>query len=236
MNEAGPLVETARSARETADLFEGLGDDVRADELRRVADELDPPDPDEALAKALHTELYRDEPDVYVWELVSRFRRRAWVRMARAARAHIAAESPQATVTNTDSVSDVEALRRVLSGEATPDAEPWKPWPGKWAQITNEAHEEREDLPQVPRVLIVRVGTDVCEVVWPGRADRHGRVWRTVLKKYLAPVTPRVWDRAEDVPPHVVVRDKDGGVYSGYNARSMGDVYAPYTEVMEGEA
>ena len=116
-----------------------------------------------------------------------------------------------------------------------PASEPWRPTPGQWAQINPEEVPGTPD--GVDRVLVTQLvdilGSPHARVAWAdARTSGDDATWGNLPADYLAPVQPRVWGRAEDVPLHVAVRDSDGAAYSGLNARRMGDEYGPFTEVL----
>ena len=270
--------EAARSARETAALLEGLGDNERAEDLIRMADQMDA---DEALAKAIYTAHAKQVgPFMPSWGQLSEDSKESSRASARAARAHIAAEgmteadarllrNPESiqqiqrglastegdvviaggaeTVTaqppvgstvrdaegdewyhdsttdwclvNNDCVRhpwvhlvrDDGPLELVDEAKPADDAATWVPTPGQWAQIKPGA--ERGDVPEsVERVLVLEADDpdDPLQVGWVGERDSRGDAWGCIPADSLAPVQPRVWARAEDVPLHVVVRDRNG--------------------------
>ena len=216
-------VETLRAAAQI--LKRETGYVVDSVVMRDLADRLDRPDPDEALAEELRIAVAMAIHLAFggggLWQSLSAQSRADWVEVARAARAHIEAESAE----------DAPA----------PASEPWRPTPGQWAQIKPGA--DREDVPEsVERVLVLEmVGHTEREakVGWVGDAMPDGTTWDHLPTASLAPVQPRVWECAEDVPVHVVVRDRDGDI--AHRLPSTGtmspdeiraDFYGPFTEVI----
>lgn len=88
---------------------------------------------------------------------------------------------------------------------------PWTPGVGRWARIRPGA--DRQDVPEgVDRVLVLSAtdSDDEVKVGWPGDAMPDRTAWEYLPAASLAPVQPRTWERAEDVPRHVVARDRNG--------------------------
>lgn len=224
---------TPESMRAHAELADGLGQGTVARVLREGADRLESTqaaqDRDEALARALWDEKQTVVRTGDTWDSLPKigYIRFAYYALARAARAHIAAESDH------DTGECAPAGRLAAPETDNPDPEPaWTPTVGQWAQIVPGA--ERGDAPEsVDRVLVteIRQVDSFVRAAWIGEPDSHGDTWGVVRLSSLGPVQPRVWENAEDVPAHVVVRDRDGHHISGVTAQGE-PAWGPFTEML----
>ena len=104
-----------------------------------------------------------------------------------------------------------------------PDTAPsWSPVVGGWAEHADHGRVlvlDFIDEDRIPQYRIYRRGGCIVEWVTP-----------TSLS---APV-PRVWDRAEDVPSHVVVRDAKDFAWPGCDLDADDTEMGPFTEVIGG--
>lgn len=207
---------TGTVVRELKDVADRLGRARDLEALRRMGEEADRRDV--ALARVIAgTAQYPGSVHVG-WSERGDDDRSVWIAAARAAREHTTAE------------------QYAPGGGVTPDAEPERtPTPGQWAQIKPGA--DRGRVPEgVDRVLVLLATRMSCQVAWSGPVEWGRAPITTVSTDSLAPVAPRAWQRAEDVPVHVVVREFDGEIArrDEHYGRILG-AYGPYTEVMEGE-